>query len=898
MAKWHKTEQNQKIKLKVTQASLNQTALDFPRNLENIYAAIREAVEQRSDILAFEELTLTGYEANDDFQRTDNNKIYAYLQDIADYAAALDPNLILSIGHPWRYADRDIAGPEGAEVDRHKDPLYNRLGLPFNMQTMITGGKIVGMTAKSDLFNDERGYEKRYFAEWSMDAANRAGGQHGTIYTDLDEAGQDEAFIGRPIVYFHNGQHGFYLSQAICEEKWVATKYDGAPHNDDRYEDDNVIPEVSRYLGSKDGLVMLLANASPPARDKIDKHIYLNKLASLHADAVIDTDGLGSSGSTFAQFGHRIVAKDGQIKNYGARMSFARVATTTSVVEVNAVPVQQAVSAKAHVALPHEFKTVADAPSEMKDVFKAPDMAWDDPDNPDRHYEEMIRYTAFWLFDYMRKTKSKGIMEALSGGADSSFNSVIVAVMVNMAIKELGAQGFCQEMDHLPFTDEILAAEKSGGEQAAIQVAMKHMLTGVYMGTNNSSDATQNAARFLIEGGTDDQGHVVDGIGGKFKNRNVQDLLDFYGVIYAVEDTTKLSGSAKDKMMQDIAGYLNMSPHTTTPQERLQAADKLKQAYPIEDLVTAADGIAYENIQARGREVLIMLFANKEGKMAVANPNLDEARNAYATFGGDLHSGTINLNAHIPKDYQLGIMRYLHDKGVQGVMAPVKALGPTLKNKPSAELLPKDEHGNVIQNDEDAMQRSFAQMNRISELMLHEKVDTPHGGRRLNATEVFEACQKDDLFKGVSENQLYNMVRVSYYRWGVAQHKIHATPVSPTFGFNVDHQTSLRTPNISGNSKDELTELAVSLLYDWAEDDGVSLQGGERSIIEKRALQDESFIKVMDQRLWKRDPSSDMDIHLRQVYDDIKQDGWDGVFGTLSSHHPISIIAKHQSYRP
>ncbi len=74
--------------------------------------------------------------------------------------------------------------------------------------------------------------------------------------------------------------------------------------------------------------------------------------------------------------------------------------------------------------------------------------------------------------------------------------------------------------------------------------------------------------------------------------------------------------------------------------------------------------------------------------MAVANPNLDEARNAYSTFQGDLQSGTINLNAHLDKAYQVEIMRYLRDHGLQGVMKPVRSLELVLRNKATAELLP------------------------------------------------------------------------------------------------------------------------------------------------------------------------------------------------------------------
>ena len=63
---------NQKLSLRVTQASLNQTALDWPQNMANHFAAIDIAADQGSDMVLMPELSLTGYEVNDDFQRTDN----------------------------------------------------------------------------------------------------------------------------------------------------------------------------------------------------------------------------------------------------------------------------------------------------------------------------------------------------------------------------------------------------------------------------------------------------------------------------------------------------------------------------------------------------------------------------------------------------------------------------------------------------------------------------------------------------------------------------------------------------------------------------------------------------------------------------------------------------------
>ncbi|MDB5490549.1 MAG: hypothetical protein JWO78_398 [Micavibrio sp.] len=877
-----------KLSLKITQASLNQTALDWPRNMANIYAAIDEAVSRGSDILALEELALTGYEVNDDFQRTDNDRILAALDDISTYAQATDPNLIISIGHPWRVQMRDLPAEPGFGADRVKYPLYDRMSKPFNVQSIVSGGQIHAMTAKANLYNDGRGYESRYFNEWSMSAAKQLGGVFGTIQIPIDETGRNIQF-GNPILAVSDGVQSINIAQAICETKWVATKYDGQPYDDSRYADDNIIPYFSRHLGSKDGLVLLIPNASPPARDKIDKHVHLNKLAAQYADAVVDTDGLGSSGSTFAQFGHRMIVQDGDVLSYGRRMSFDRVSAITTIVAVTPAPLNTA--AKVHLSLKHEFKNAGAVPAPNRAYENEGKQSWDNPANTDRHYEEVLRYTAFWLFDYMRKSGSRGIMEALSGGADSAFNSAMVSVMVHLGMDELGVGKFCDELN-LRNKAQILDAEKTGGKEAAIKVCLAEMLTCVYMGTGNSSKKTLDAARFLIEGGVDPvTGETVEGLGGKFIYRDVQELLDFYGTLYAVESLKTMGPVKKQRMVLEIAGYLNASPHTTTPAERAAQAAGLKARYPqIKDLVTAADGMPYENIQARGREVLIMLFANKEGKMAVANPNLDEARNAYSTFGGDLHSGTINLNAHMPKAYQLQVMQYLCDHGLQGVMEPVRSLQAVLRNKPTAELLPRGADGQVIQNDEDALQRNFWQMDQISDYMHYARKMTGDGERRMNAEEIFASCRQDRLFQNADDNRLYNMVRVSYARWALGQHKIHASPIGPTFGFNVDHQTSMRTPNLSGQSKDELTLLGLDLMFRWAEEDQAGWTEGQRQTLNRRAWQDTTFVKTFEQKLRSRVEGRDYDLH--SVYAEVLRDGWDKHFAPLSSAHPIRVLSR------
>src|SRR4051812_23780446 len=125
-----------KLRLKIASASCNQTAGDWPRNVSNILKAIDLAAADGADILSLEELGLSGYERGDDFLYSDNAKTYQLLKFIAAHAP---PNLIVSVGHPWHYADKKLPDADA----RAKNPLFNRLDAPFDVQSFIAGGKIV-----------------------------------------------------------------------------------------------------------------------------------------------------------------------------------------------------------------------------------------------------------------------------------------------------------------------------------------------------------------------------------------------------------------------------------------------------------------------------------------------------------------------------------------------------------------------------------------------------------------------------------------------------------------------------------------------------------------------------------------------------------------------------------
>jgi NAD+ synthase (glutamine-hydrolysing) len=102
--------------------------------------------------------------------------------------------------------------------------------------------------------------------------------------------------------------------------------------------------------------------------------------------------------------------------------------------------------------------------------------------------EELVRATSLALFDYLRKSKARGFVLSLSGGADSSLCAILVAEMIKRASTELGWKNFYEVMG-------LNEAEVNGDWKKAVH----QLLTCAYQGTKNSSDTTLRAAKTLAD---------------------------------------------------------------------------------------------------------------------------------------------------------------------------------------------------------------------------------------------------------------------------------------------------------------------------------------------------------------------------------------------------------------
>lgn len=143
--------------------------------------------------------------------------------------------------------------------------------------------------------------------------------------------------------------------------------------------------------------------------------------------------------------------------------------------------------------------------------------------------EEFARAASLALFDYLRKSRSRGFVLSLSGGADSSCCAVLVSEMVRRASAELGWEKFWSS---LGFPADSLST---------VNDAVGKLLTCAYQGTRNSSDTTLTAARTLAES-----------LGAQFYHWSVDEEVETYRHKVEAAMGRKLTWEQDDIALQNI----------------------------------------------------------------------------------------------------------------------------------------------------------------------------------------------------------------------------------------------------------------------------------------------------------------------------------------------------------
>jgi len=265
-------------------------------------------------------------------------------------------------------------------------------------------------------------------------------------------------------------------------------------------------------------------------------------------------------------------------------------------------------------------------------VYADIDFASDKIAHTPLHHDDREKEFEFWeatslgLFDYMRKSKSKGFVLSLSGGADSSACAVMVNEMVKKGLKELGADEFINKAGISSLVDTAKIKTLPFKEQT--KLLMSKLLTCAYQSSENSGNDTFQSAKELAES-----------MGATFYQWSVQDEIKGY--------TQKI---------ETVLGR---------------------------NLTWEKDDIALQNIQARSRSPIIWMLANINNALLITTSNRSEGDVGYATMDGDT-SGSIapiaGVDKHFIRNWLLWAEKEMEQKG----LSHVNALTPT------AELRPPD----------------------------------------------------------------------------------------------------------------------------------------------------------------------------------------------------------------
>ncbi|GAA4440421.1 NAD(+) synthase [Pontibacter saemangeumensis] len=241
--------------------------------------------------------------------------------------------------------------------------------------------------------------------------------------------------------------------------------------------------------------------------------------------------------------------------------------------------------------------------------------------------KEVVAALSLALYDYMRKSRSRGFVLSLSGGADSSLCAVAVAEMVRRGIESLGTVLFVAKMQMFSMKD--VAYFDTLPEERLQKELIGRLLTCAYQGTVNSSDNTYNSARGLAES-----------IGAKFYSWTID---------------------------EEVRGYVS------------KIEDVLERPLTWEQ-----DDLTLQNIQARVRAPGIWMLANINNALLMATSNRSEGSVGYTTMDGDT-AGGISPIAGIDKAFIRQLLVWMQvELGYEGLQYVNKL-------QPSAELRPSDE---------------------------------------------------------------------------------------------------------------------------------------------------------------------------------------------------------------
>ena len=459
--------------INVAAAALNQAPLAWEHNKRNIIAAIELAREQQASVLCLPELCITGYGCEDMFHAP---SVHMMAKQILLEIVPYTQGMVVSLGLPVMHS-----------------------GGLFNTACLVADGTILGFVGKQNLAGEGIHYEPRWFKPWPDDV--RAETLIGDVYYPLGD------------LIFDVG--GVLFGFEICEDAWVANR----PGSDLARRGVDLIlnPSASHFAFGKSSVRKRFVLEGSRAFNV--SYVYSNLLGNESGRAIYD--------------GGTMIASGGKLVAAGPRFSYGETVVTTAQVDID---VTRMVRARTGSFQP---RIATDQSNCIRGEFTFPEntlqkFPCEIPDwetSPTVKEEEFARAVALALFDYLRKSRSRGFVVSLSGGADSAAVAVLCSLLVRLGVADIGLPQFIDKLAYIP---ELAEA----GDEAAL---VHQLLTTAYQATRNSGTVTRSAAAA-----------VAQAIGSLHYELDVDSLVTGYRSLISNAIGRELSWETDDIPLQNI----------------------------------------------------------------------------------------------------------------------------------------------------------------------------------------------------------------------------------------------------------------------------------------------------------------------------------------------------------
>lgn len=233
-------------------------------NAKNIIEDIKKAEKNKTSIICFPELCITGYTCSDLFLQDsllqDSQKALKHI-----VQETKDLNITCIVGVPIEF-----------------------LGKLYNSAVCFYKGKILGIIPKTHIPNYNEFYEKRHFNNLSDNAKH---------FLNLDEFNNCSICFGKTIFKIENIKN-FTFAIEICEDLW------------------SVIPPSSNYAINGANIIFNLSASNEIAGKSIyRKELIKNQSARCICGYVYTNAGQGESTTDLVFSGHNLIYENGRILN-------------------------------------------------------------------------------------------------------------------------------------------------------------------------------------------------------------------------------------------------------------------------------------------------------------------------------------------------------------------------------------------------------------------------------------------------------------------------------------------------------------------------------------------------------------------------------------------------------